>query len=190
MYQELNDDELVSLLKEGNRDAFTEIYNRYHWLLHTHSYKWMRNREEAKDIIHELFSTIWLKHDSLSFEPNLQAYLYASVRNRIFNLLSRKRTESTYITSLTDFIGKGECITDYLVRENQLKAIIEKEVATMPKKMRAVFELSRNKNLSHKQIAVELDISEQTVRKHVQHALRVLRLKLGLFTFLYFLIRW
>jgi len=187
VYKDLNDIELTILLKEGDRGAFTEIYNRYHWLLHTHTYKWMRNREEAKDVIHELFSNIWLKHQTLSFEPNLAAYLYTATRNRIFNLLSRKKVESSYINSLEDFITKGECVTDYLVRENQLKEIIEKEVEAMPTKMRAVFELSRKKNLSHKEIAKELEISEQTVRKHIQHALRLLKVKFGILSLLYFL---
>ena len=186
-YQNLNDYELTALLKDGDRGAFTEIYNRYHWLLHIHAYKWMRNREEAKDIIHELFSNIWSKHQTLSFEPNLSAYLYASTRNRIFNLVSRKKIESSYITSLETFINQGECVTDYLVRENQLKEIIEKEIEAMPPKMRTVFELSRKQNLTHKQIAEKLDISEQTVRKHVQHALHTLRVKFGLLAVLYFL---
>ncbi|MBK0383644.1 sigma-70 family RNA polymerase sigma factor [Pedobacter sp. SD-b] len=181
IYQDFNDAELTALLKEGDRDAFTEIYNRYHWLLHIHTYKWIRNREEAKDIIHELFSTIWMKHDQLSFGPNLSTYLYAAVRNRIFNLLSHKKIESAYIVSLGSFIEKGECVTDHLVRESQLSKVIEKQIAAMPLKMRHVFELSRKQNYSHKKIAYELDISEQTVRKHIQHALKVLRFKLGIF---------
>lgn len=186
-YPELNDQELIGLLKDGDRGAFTEIYNRFHWLLHIHSYKWMRNREEAKDIIHEVFSNIWQKRDTLSFEPNLSAYLYAAVRNRIFNQLSRKKVESSYITSLESFIKHGECVTDHLARENQLMAIIEKEIESMPTKMRLVFELSRKKNLSHKRIAQELEISEQTVRKHIQHALRILKVKFGILALLYFL---
>lgn len=188
MHQSLSDTELVILLQQGDKAAFTEIYNRYHWLLHVHSYKWMRNREEAKDIIHELFSNIWLKHNELSFGPNLSTYLYAAVRNRIFNLLAHKKVESKYLSSLGDFLDRGECITDHLVRESQLALVIEKEVANMPDKMRLVFELSRNQHYNHKRIAEELDISEQTVRKHIQHALKILRVKLGLFSFLLFIL--
>jgi len=188
VYKDLDDYELTILLKEGDRRAFTEIYNRYHWLLHIHIYKWVRSREDAKDIIHELFSNIWLKHQTLSFSPNLSAYLYASTRNRIFNQFAHQKIESSYVRSLAEFIHQGECVTDHLVRENQLKELIEKEVEAMPPKMRAVFELSRVENLSHKQISEELTISEQTVRKHIQHALRILRVKLGILSLFYFLI--
>lgn len=180
MYQNFNDAELVVLLREGDRTAFTEIYNRYHWLLHIHSYKWMRNREEAKDIIHELFSNLWIKREELTFGVVLSTYLYAAVRNRIFNVLAHKKIESKYLSSLGDFLDTGECITDHLVRESQLAEVIERELANMPSKMRNVFELSRKQHLTHKKIAEELDISEQTVRKHIQNALRILRVKLGL----------
>ena len=180
-YSSLSDYELTALLKAGDRMAFTEIYDRYFWMLHAHAYKWMRNREETRDVIHELFLALWEKRENLSFEPGLRSYLSAAARNRIFNLLSHKRIESEYLTSLNDFMDQGSCITDHLVREKQLMEIIENEIAGMPDKMREVFELSRKENLSHREIAERLDISEQTVRKHVQHALKILRLKLGLY---------
>ncbi|MNL40911.1 RNA polymerase sigma factor [compost metagenome] len=141
----------------------------------------MRNREETRDVIHELFLALWEKRENLSFEPGLLSYLSAATRNRIFNLLSHKRVESEYLTSLHNFMDQGSCLTDHLVREKQLMEIIEHEIANMPDKMREVFELSRKENLSHREIAEQLNISEQTVRKHVQHALKILRLKLGLY---------
>ncbi|MNK12328.1 ECF RNA polymerase sigma factor SigW [compost metagenome] len=187
-YSKLSDYELTTLLKDGDRMAFTEIYDRYFWQLHVHAYKWMRNREETKDIIHELFLTLWEKRETLSFEPSLLSYLSAAVRNRIFNLLSHKRIESAYLTTLETFSNEDNCVTDHLVREKQMTALIENEIAGMPGKMREVFQLSRKENLSHKAIAGQLNISELTVRKHVQHALKILRFKIGIYLILSFLI--
>lgn len=184
-YSDLSDNKLVSLLKEGNRDAFTAIYDRYFWLLHSHAYKWIRNREEARDIIHELFLRLWEKRDTLSPDGGFPGYLYASVRNRIFNLIAHNRVKSEYLISLEDFIHCGECITDHPVREKLLAELIEREIARMPHRMREIFDLSRKQLLSHREISRELNISEQTVRKHIQHALRILRVNLGLH-FLYF----
>ncbi|WEK18462.1 MAG: RNA polymerase sigma-70 factor [Candidatus Pedobacter colombiensis] len=185
-HSKLSDYELTTLLKDGDRDAFTEIYDRYFLSLHAHAYKWMRNREETKDIIHELFLSLWEKRETLSFEPSLLSYLSAAVRNRIFNLLSHKRIESAYLTKLDHFTNEDNCITDHLIREKQLTEIIENEIAGMPGKMREVFQLSRKENLSHKAIAGQLNISELTVRKHVQHALKILRFKIGIFLMLSF----
>lgn len=183
-HESTSDTELIDLLKSGSRLAYTEIYNRYKIVLHTHAYKWMRDREEAKDIIHELFAFLWDKRADIQFNTNLSGYLYVSLRNKIFNRVSRKKIESEYITSLQGFIDRGNCITDHLVREKQLSNLIEKEIAELPHKMREVFELSRKSNLSHKEIAEQLGLSDQTVRKHIQHALKILRTKLGLYLFL------
>jgi len=185
IYQSTSDHELVGLLRAGDRLAYTEIYNRYKFVLHTHAYKWMRDREEAMDIIHELFTILWDKRESIQFSSSLSGYLYISLRNKIFNRVSKKKFESQYIDSLQEFINKGDCITDHLVREKQLAALIEKEISALPVKMREVFELSRKSNLSHKEIAEQLGLSEQTVRKHIQHALRILKSKLGLIIFLF-----
>lgn len=184
-YETISDNELVELLRSGDREAFTEIYNRYKWLLHSHAYKWMQDREEAKDIVHELFVSLWTKRDSLSFPDNLSAYLYTAVRNRIFNVIAHQKTAAKYLDSLQAFIDEEQRATDHLVREKQMTLLIEKEIAALPTKMRAVFELSRKEQLSHKEIAEQLSLSEQTVRKHVQHALKILRLKLGLVVFLF-----
>lgn len=184
-YETISDNELAELLRSGDRAAFTEIYNRYKWLLHTHAYKWMQDREEAKDIIHELFAALWTKREQLSFPDNLSAYLYTAVRNRIFNVISHQKVASQYLSSLQSFIDEEQAAADHLVREKQMTLLIEKEIAALPAKMRAVFELSRKEQLSHKEIAEQLTISEQTVRKHVQHALKILRIKLGLVVFLF-----
>jgi len=177
-YQKLSDDELTTLLKQGDDRAFTEIYDRYFWLLHAHAYKWLRNREDVRDIIHELFSNLWAKRQTLELEQKLAPYLYASVRNRIFNQLARDKYAVQYSDKLENFLEHGECITDHLVRERMLMEVIENGIAEMPRKMREVFEMSRKQQLSHKEIAEKLDISEATVRKHIHHALKRLRPKL------------
>ena len=96
-YELVSDCELLILLKAGDKLAYTEIYNRYKVVLHTHAYKWMRDREEAKDIIHEIFALLWDKRDTIEFSSSLSGYLYISLRNRIFNRISKKKFETKYI---------------------------------------------------------------------------------------------
>ena len=189
MYGGLSDQELASLLKQGDRLAFTQIYDRYKYLLYTHTLKRLRSEEEAEDLIHDLFATLWNKRETFELKSHLQGYLYTAVRNRIFKLLAHKDIESEYISSFQQASDRSTDITDYLVRESQMKAMIQKEIAALPPKMREVFELSRKQNLSHKQIAEQLGISEQTVSKQVTNALKILKTKLGLLVYLIFLIR-
>jgi RNA polymerase sigma-70 factor (family 1) len=180
------DHELLSLLKSGDRAAYSQIYDRYERLLFVHAYKRLRNREEARDIVQDLFIVLWTKREEINFKNSLRAYLYTAIRNRIFDLIARQKLESTYIVSLQQFIDLGHFTTDHQARYNQLMTLIEKEIASLPSKMREVFELSRNEQLSHREIAEKLNIAEQTVKKQVQNALRILKVKLGpLFTVLF-----
>jgi RNA polymerase sigma-70 factor (family 1) len=186
-YKLYTDQELVSLLKKGDTAAYTQIYDRYERLLFIHAYKRLQNREEARDIIQDLFIVLWTKREDVNLISSLRAYLYTATRNRIFDLIARQKLQSNYVLSLQKFIDAGDYTTDHRIRINQLNAIIEKEIAQLPAKMREVFELSRNEQLSHREIAERLDISEQTVKKQVQNALKVLKVKLGpLFTMLLF----
>jgi len=178
-YSKLSDAELISLLKLSNRNAYTEIYKRYTALLYHHAYSKLQNREEARDIVQELFVTIWLKREDLNICTNLAGYLYNAIRNRVLNKIAHQQVESHHLSSLRDFIIKQESITDFLVREKELTFIIESEIARLPAKMREIFMLSRKASLSHKEIASQLSLSEKTVKNQVNNALKILKVKLG-----------
>jgi RNA polymerase sigma-70 factor (ECF subfamily) len=178
-YHSMSDVELTGLLRSGDNAAFTEIYNRYHAALYIHAFNKLRNREESRDIVHDLFGSLWNNRVNLVVKTTLSAYLYTAVRYKIFDFISHRDVESRYISSIGEFVEKGDYITDHLVREKELTALIEKEIAALPPKMREVFELSRKANLSHKEIAEQLKLSEKTVKKQVNNSLKILRTKLG-----------
>lgn len=185
-YSQFSDSELTALLRQRDSSAYAEIYRRYTAVLYRHAFSKLQDREEAKDVVQELFVTLWSRCEDISISTTLSGYLYSAVRNRILNVISHKQVESKYIVSLQEFSGKCESITDHRVRERDLEFLIEKEIASLPSKMKEVFELSRKANLSHRQIAIELDLSEKTVKNQVNNALKVLRLKLGSLMFFTF----
>jgi RNA polymerase sigma-70 factor (family 1) len=178
-YSSYTDNELVTLLKRGDELALAEIYKRYQGVLYSHAFRRLPDREEVRDIIHELFTNLWSKRDNLILTTSLSAYLYASVRNRVINQFRNKKVRNTFAESLAGFIEKGEYVVDEQIRERELIALIEKEVAALPKQMRIVFEMSRTLDLTHRQIAEELNVSPNTVRNQIHSAIKILRIKLG-----------
>ncbi|RQO75643.1 hypothetical protein DBR43_09915 [Pedobacter sp. KBW06] len=185
----IDDRQLLLRLKTGDVDAYELLYHRYKGLLYLHAYKRLQSREEVKDMIHEVFLDFWEKREVLEITNNLSAYLYQSVRYKIINHFNKAKLAQQYLDSLTTFSAAYSSTTDYMMRENMLKGLIEKEIERLPAKMRHVFELSRNEGLTHKQIACMLNLSEQSVRSHIKNALRILRLKLGIYLLLAFLFR-
>lgn len=186
-YSNSTDNELLSALKEGDRAAFNEIYNRNVILLLNHAYNKLRDREMAKDMVQDVFVTLWQKRAILQISSNLTGYLYTALRNSILNHIVHKDVQAKYLDSMLRFEEEEPLLADHQVRERQFSEIIEKEIADLTPKMREVFELSRKKHLSHKEIADQLNISEQTVSKHMTNALKILRLKLGIVIYLLFI---
>jgi RNA polymerase sigma-70 factor (family 1) len=185
-YSAQSDTELLNLLRLDDRAAYTEIYDRYALVLLGHAYNKTRHREEAKDVVQEVFIMLWAKRETLQVDY-LAGYLFRSVRNIILNQIAHEAVQEKFILSMEKFAASNE-IPDHLIREKQLMAIIEREVAALSPKMREVFVLSRNEHLSHGEIADLLGISEQTVSKHVTNALKILRVKLSVLAFVVLLI--
>ncbi|QEK51062.1 RNA polymerase sigma-70 factor [Pedobacter aquae] len=176
----LSDYELVGLLKLNNQKAFAELYDRYKGLLYVHATRHLKDQEDAKDIIHDIFSNLWQNRASLNIQENLAAYLYQSVRNRIINFQLKNKRADEYANSFQSFLNNfHQADTDHLIREKMLVELIEYEIASLPVKMRTVFEMSRKEGLSHKQISEKLNITEQSVRSHVKGALKILRFRIG-----------
>lgn len=186
LYSNYTDQQLVLLLQSGDITAFTEIHNRYYGLLYAHAYKRLPAREEIRDILQELFISLW-NNRTQNFTGYLSGYLYTSVRNRILNVYKHKKIRSDYISSFQEFLAQTEPIADEIIRGKELAALIEKEVAALPAQMREVFEMSRNAHLSHQEIAERLNISPLTVKKQVSNSLKILRTKLGSYFYTFFL---
>jgi len=177
--ESLSDKELTDLLKSGDRAAFAEIYHRYKHLLLRHAYKKLGDREAVEDILQELFVHLWEQKETLTINGNLAGYLYTAIRNRVFNEFYRSQRKSLHFVSLAEFMDKGEYSTDLTVLENELNAIIDREISQLPPRMGQVLRLSRLDGMSHKEIAEELGIAESTVSNQVGTALRQLKVKLG-----------
>jgi RNA polymerase sigma-70 factor (family 1) len=184
-YNLYTDDELFLLLKERNHRAYAMIYERYWGMLFRYARRILQNDEESRDVVQDVFVMLWSKAETLEIQVSLSCFLYASTRNSILKLFQRGKVKANYLSSLEKFIEQNDT-ADHLVRNRELARRIEQEVAMLPPKMRAVFELSRRSHLSHREIATRMEISDKTVKKQMANALKILRLRLGTFFFLIF----
>lgn len=183
-YSSSTDFELTNLLRKGDNNAFNEIYKRFQGLLYLYACKVIKDKEEAEDIVQEVFLYLWDKRATINITSTISVYLYTAVRYKFFNLLDRKKIRINYEDSFRQFLEQGEYMTDNYIRQKEFSELIEQEIDALPDKMREVFVLSRKHYRSRKEIAEQLGISEKTVKNQINHALKILRGKIDFFTFL------
>ncbi|TKC55169.1 RNA polymerase sigma-70 factor [Pedobacter hiemivivus] len=179
VYSKLPDTELTTLLKDGDQHAFTEIYNRHWKLIYAHVYKMLRDEDDAKDVVQEVFGNLWLRAASIKSTANVSGLLYIAARNKVFDLIGKNKVRADYIGEIASFISDSSNAQVDTIDEKRILEILEREIQKLPPKMREIFELSRKDYLSHKEIATKLNISEQTVKKQVQNALKMIKPKLN-----------
>ena len=183
----LNDRELLDLLKQGDQAAFTHIYDRYQGILYIYACKIVQDDDLAEDMIQELFISLWDKRATMQIK-SLSNYLYSAVRYKFFDLIDKRKVREDYVQAFQVFLQEGHYSTDNYIAEKELARIVEKEIANLPPRMREIFLLSEKANLSNEEIAERLGITEKTVKNQVNLAMQTLRVKLGLFAYLFLLV--
>ncbi|MGJ1430492.1 RNA polymerase sigma-70 factor [Sphingobacterium spiritivorum] len=177
-FRNYSDQDLILLLNKSDVNAYTEIYNRYAMMVYYNVNQILRDEESSKDVVQDVFTSLWDKKEVIMHGENLAGYLYVSCRHRVFKLLEKGKVRNNYLLSIASYFTDNGNQTYELLDERELMGIVVEEIAKLPQKMRVVFELSRLENLTHREIAVKLGISEKTVKTQVHNALTILRLKL------------
>lgn len=178
-FKEYSDQSLIALLKVGDESAFNEIYNRYALRLYYQANQMLRDKDTSKDLVQELFITLWTNCAQLRPDINLAGYLYVSVRNRVFKLIEKEKLKIDYLSAIAKYASEISTETMDKLQENDLQAILQREIELLPPRMKEVFELSRKQHLSYLEIGQQLGISDKTVKKQIYKVLKILKLKLG-----------
>ncbi len=170
------DAELLTLLRSGSRSGFSEIYQLYAPELINFAASRLSSLEEARDIIHDIFTALWDKRKLLVINGSIRSYLFSAVRYRIIDQVRRNITRKEYAAMVHSL---GEAIltdTEELVHAKKVQMEVDAAVDALPPKTRLVYRLSRQHHLAIKEIAGELGVSEQTVKNQLSVALHKLRM--------------
>lgn len=166
------DSHLIAQIRQGNRLAFSALYLRYWEGLYRFAYGILKDEDQAKDILQDIFFALWRNRESLEIKA-VAAYLYRSVRYEVTRALRKgqlKGAHEEYLAGLPS-PDSSETQIDLAELESQVKESLDR----MPRKSREVFYLSRFEDLSNKEIAEKLCLSQRTVEWHISSALQHLR---------------
>jgi RNA polymerase sigma-70 factor (ECF subfamily) len=169
-----SDNELVTELKKGNIEAFNLIFYAYSSKLYHFAYGYLKSKEDAEEMVQEIFSKIWDKRSDIKEEYQFRSYLFSIAFNYIKKHFRSKALINKYIELSTPDNPETLQIQED-INYASLKLVVDKLVDKMPQKRKAVFVRSRFEGKSSKEISEEMNISQSTVENHLNQALRFLR---------------
>jgi RNA polymerase sigma-70 factor (family 1) len=175
MYSSYTDQQLLSLLKDDSTTAFNTIYDRYSKMLYLYIFSKLDTGEISKDVLQDLFISLWEKRHTLSIHESLKSYLFQVARHKIVDIYRKNATYRKYLQQLIEhFDAQPHTITESIDYKNKTQELFE-AINHLPEKMKEVFMLSRFEHLTVDQIASRLGLSQQTVKNQITKALKILR---------------
>lgn len=175
----LNDNELLQKIQLDDRLAFSEIVHQYSDILFRFIRKRIPCEDDCKDIMQEIFTSLWHRRQTIKIEKSLYPYLFKAAQFKIIDYMVNKKNEinrSVDLQTIMDLPCNSSSSEESLLFK-ELEQLIFKEVDKMPKNVKSVFYKSRQEFKTIKDIAVEMSLSEQTVKNNISIAIHRLRLK-------------
>ena len=170
---------IIKELRYGSKKAFEYVFTTYYDSLCRYAAEIMRDKYQAEDIVINLFVVLWDDRKKISIHTSLRSYLYRSIHNACLNAIRKKKIENKYkdyflhhveFSKHHDYGSLSYPLSEII--ENELDDRIEEVINNLPPRCREIFLLSRVEELTHKEIADELDISVNTVKSQIMNALR------------------
>lgn len=166
---------LILRLIDGDEDAFCELYAAYKNRLIYFAMRFLKSREYAEDIFQDAFAVIWQGRRFINPDASFSSYLYTIMRNRILNQLrdleNQDKLKEQILSQAVDYTNE----TKDEILANDLKTFISRALQQLTPRQREIFEMSREQQMSHREIAETLGISVNTVQESISTSLRALR---------------
>ncbi|MDD2303337.1 MAG: RNA polymerase sigma-70 factor [Prolixibacteraceae bacterium] len=178
MTQETTNEELFIVKKmiDGDIDSFKYFFDKYYDDLCIFVHIYLHDKSLSEEIVQDIFVYFWENREKLKISTSVKSYLFSASKFKSLNLLRDTKTQK----KIVEKIGRIEPIytPDYensYIDIDEFKKILGSAVDQLAPKCREIFLLSKQKELSNKEIAERLGISVKTVENQMTIALKKLR---------------
>lgn len=170
---------LIERLQKGDVEAFDLIYDRYSGKLFSFGFKYLRSRDEAKELVQSVFVKIWENRKSLKKESSFRSFIFTIAYNEICKLFRRRYYFQKYISETAEENAQSSVVVEEGIAFSSVIDRVRKIVSMLPERHRKIFVKSREEGKTSKEIATELDLSPGTVDNYISEALKLIRSRLS-----------
>lgn len=157
-----------------SKQDFEEVFKTYFKPLTAFAYKFVKDTDDAKSIVHDVFMKLWEKREDIDMSRSVKSYLFTSVNNRSLNFIrdNKKFTNEEFVL---DSQHNEHWEHDFDPETNNIQEKVDATLNNISPKAKEVFLMSRNEGLKYREIAEKLNVSVKTVETHMSTALKELR---------------
>lgn len=166
-------------MADGDSHALQFFFDKYYDNLCNYVNLYLHDPSISEDIVQEIFIYFWEKRGAIKIESSVKSYLFRASRNKFLNHLRNEKSHQAIKMEVVSGIETFVNPEDNLIDSGQLEVIIDSVVANLPSRCREVYVLHRNDNLSYREIASRMNISEKTVENQMSIALKRLKEQLA-----------
>lgn len=174
-----NEADLFAGLSHGSIIAFEQIYHHYNKQISHFVFKMLRAEEPTEEIVQDIFIRLWINRKLLAEVKNPRAYLYSMAANKTYDYLKTIAVKNKHMAIVAAEKTEISTETEERIIFNESSRLISALVEQLPQQRKIIYKLSREEGLSHEQIAEKLQISRNTVKNQLVHALKTLRTELN-----------
>lgn len=167
--------ELVLRLINDDESAFCELYSVYRNRLIYFAMKFLKSQVFAEDIFQDTFTVVWQSRKFINPDASFSTYLYTIMRNRILNTLRDLENEQQLKNNIFAQAIDANDSTEETIHSKDFMELINQAMQKLTPRQREIFNMSRNREMSHKEIAETLGISVNTVQEHISTSLKIIR---------------
>lgn len=160
-------------IKTGDEQAFEQVFRSNYAGMCGFAGKYIDDKDEAEEVVQEVFFNYWSKKETLDIIGALEAYLYRSVRNACLNHLKHMQVRTKFVEQAS--LQEEECSFSNSIEVLELQVKIEDSIDQLPSERKKIFKLSREEGLKYREIADQLGLSVKTVETQMGKALKFLR---------------
>jgi len=170
-----NESAVLHKVANGDTDAFEWLFHTYHNYLGSMVYQLTSSRTLAEEITQETFMEVWLRRKSLPQIKSFKHFVLVVAKNRMLNALRKianeKRTHQRWMENRDDY-QPAEIPDDH---SEHYALLLEEAISKLPAQQQRVFRMNKIARLKQREIACMLNISAETVKKHMKLAFKSIR---------------
>lgn len=189
MNQYPDDKLIINKLREGDVLSFDYIFNKYNKRVYYFAFSYLKNKEEAEDVVQEVFMNLWRFREQINEFYIFNKYLFKITYNEICKKFRKQASDKKQMEEvLRNFIFEDNS-TNLDLEYNNLLETANSLIEKLPSRQKKIFLLSINDQLTSEQIAQQLNISKKTVENYLAMAKTTLRKSLsegGILSILFF----